>query len=156
MRKTSLAHRHHVGVVTKNGEPLAGKRARRDMENRGRELAGDLVHVGDHQQQSLGSGKGGGQPARLQGAVDGACCPTLTLHLHHPRHSTPEVGLAIGRPFIRKLPHIGRRGDRINGDNFVGKVGDTRGGLVTVDSDRLGLRHNEPLIPIATDNRATE
>ena len=49
----------------------------------GQQLAGDLVHVGDHQQQALGGGVGGGQGTGGQRAVDGAGGAGLGLHLHH-------------------------------------------------------------------------
>ena len=47
----------------------------------GQLLAGDLVHVGDHQQQALGGGVGGGQGAGGQRAVHRAGGAGLGLHL---------------------------------------------------------------------------
>jgi hypothetical protein len=38
----------------------------------GSELAGDFVHVGDHQEQTLGSGKGGAQRRRWPGSRGGS------------------------------------------------------------------------------------
>jgi hypothetical protein len=53
----------------------------RHVDHRGRELAGDLEHVGDHQEQALRRGEGRGQRAALEGAVEGAGRPRLRLHL---------------------------------------------------------------------------
>ncbi len=36
------------------------------MEDGGHQLAGDFVHVRDHQQETLGSGEGGAQGAGAQ------------------------------------------------------------------------------------------
>ena len=44
---------HHVGMVAKDRQRLRRQRTRRDVEDARREFAGDLVHVGQHQQQAL-------------------------------------------------------------------------------------------------------
>ena len=66
------------------------------------QLAGDLVHVGDHQQQALRRGEGGGERAGLQRAVEGAGGAAFALHLDHRRHGAPDVRLlprrTTGRP----------------------------------------------------------
>ena len=59
------AHSHHIAVVAKDGERLAGEATRGNVKDRGRKLAGDLVHVGNHQEQALGGGKGSRQGAGL-------------------------------------------------------------------------------------------
>ena len=44
---------HHVLMVAENRQTLRGQGTRRDVENRRRKFAGDLVHVGQHQHQAL-------------------------------------------------------------------------------------------------------
>ena len=51
--ETGLAGAHHVGVVTEDGQSLSGEGTRGDVEDAGKELTSDLVHVGDHQQETL-------------------------------------------------------------------------------------------------------
>ena len=104
-REAGSPHGHHVLVVAKDRQPLSGQRPRRDMKNRRRKFAGDLVHVRDHQQQPLRRGKGGRQRAPLQRAVH---CPggaPLTLHFHYIRHRAPNVLLSFRRPLVRPLTH---------------------------------------------------
>jgi hypothetical protein len=45
------------------------------VEDGAGQLARDLVHIGDHQQQALRGGEGGGQRAGLQRAVHGSAAP---------------------------------------------------------------------------------
>ena len=52
-RETRLPHGHHVGVVAEDRQSLRRQRPGRHMHHARRQLAGDLVHVGDHQQQAL-------------------------------------------------------------------------------------------------------
>ena len=59
----------------------------------GGQLAGDLVHVGDHQQQALRRREGRRQRAGLQRAVNGAGRAAFALHLDHRRDGAPDVGL---------------------------------------------------------------
>ncbi len=84
------------------------------------QFAGDLVHVGDHQQQALRCGEGGGERPRLQGAVQGAGGAAFALHLDDRGHGAPDVGLLFGGPLVRPFAHVGRRRNGINGDDFVG------------------------------------
>jgi hypothetical protein len=50
------------------------------------QLAGDLVHVGDHQQQTLAGGEGRRQRAGLQRAVHRAGGAAFRLHLDDGGH----------------------------------------------------------------------
>ena len=79
--KAGLAAGHNVGVVAEDVQRVGGHGTGGHVEHGGQQLAGDLVHVGDHQQQALGSGVGGGQGAGGQRAVHGAGSAGLRLHL---------------------------------------------------------------------------
>ena len=59
------ARRHDIAVVTKDGKPLGSQGTRRNVKDGAGQLAGNLVHVGDHEQQALTGRKGGGQRAGL-------------------------------------------------------------------------------------------
>ena len=50
---TGHARGHDVGVIAEDRQRLRGDRARRHVEDRRRQLAGDLEHVRDHQQANL-------------------------------------------------------------------------------------------------------
>ena len=68
------------------------------MEDRRCKLTGDLVHVGDHQQQTLGSGEGGAQCTGTQGTMDGTGNTGFRLHLGDDRDGTPDI-LLFGSGF---------------------------------------------------------
>jgi len=67
----------------KNREGVGGQGARRNMEGGGGKLPGNLIHVRNHEQQTLGRGEGSGQRSGLERAMDGAGGAAFTLHLHH-------------------------------------------------------------------------
>ena len=66
------------------------------VEDRAGELTGDLVHVGDHQQETLRGSEGGGKCAGLQRPVDSSRRAAFRLHLDHERDRAPEIFLSFG------------------------------------------------------------
>ena len=52
-RPACLADSHHILMIAVNGKGVRGDGARGNMEDRAGEFTRDLVHVGDHQQQTL-------------------------------------------------------------------------------------------------------
>ena len=52
-RKTGRAGSRHIRVVTKNRKCLRGQRAGSHMEDRGSQFTRDLVHIRDHQEETL-------------------------------------------------------------------------------------------------------
>ena len=97
---------HHVLVVAEDGERLGGDGAGGHVEDGAGQFAGDLVHIGDHQQQALRGGEGGGQGAGLQRAVHSSRRAAFGLHLDHSGDGAPEVLFALGRPFVGKFTHV--------------------------------------------------
>ena len=97
------------------------------------QLAGDLEHLGQHQQQALAGGEGGGHRAAQHGTVQCAGRPGLTLHLDHFRHHTPQVGAAAGAPLVGVLTHCRGWSDRIDGDDFREQVRHAGYGFVGID-----------------------
>ena len=59
--ETGLTAGIHVGMIAKDIQCLRCHRTGRNMKHSGQQLAGDLIHIGDHQQQALGSGVRGCQ-----------------------------------------------------------------------------------------------
>ena len=130
--ETGVAAGHDVGVVAEDGERLSCEGTGGDMEDGRDELAGDLVHVRDHQEQTLGSGVGAGESARNQRTVNGSGRACFRLHLCNFDLLAPNVLLAFCRPLVNPLAHGGRRGDRIDGCDFAQRVSDVCGTIVTV------------------------
>ncbi len=118
------AHRHHVLMVAEDGQRLRRQRARRHVHDGRRQLAGDLEHVGVHQQKALRRREGRRQRAALQRPVQCARRTALGLHLLHDRHRAQDVGDALRRPFVRQLCHRRRRRDRKDRADLVQPVGD--------------------------------
>ena len=118
--KAGLAAGHHVRVVAEDVQALGGHGTGRHVEDTRQQLAGDLVHVGDHQQQALGCGVGGGQSARRQRAVDSAGGTGLRLHFDDLDGGAEDVFLALGRPLVHIVGHGAGRRDGVD-TGYLGK-----------------------------------
>ena len=103
--EAGLTGAHHVGVVTEDGQSLSGEGTCGDVEDARKELTSNLVHVGNHQQQALRSGVGGGERTSLQRAVDGTSGASLALHLLHGHCLTEDVLAASSGPLVHVLGH---------------------------------------------------
>ena len=112
MREAGLPAGHHVGVVAEDRERVRGQRPRRDVHAERRQLAGDLVHVGDHQQQALRRGERRRQRAGLQRAVHRARRAALRLHLDD-RGTVPQR-------FVRPLAAHSSASSPIVDDGVIG------------------------------------
>ena len=130
--KASAADTHHVGVVSEDGQGVGGESAGGDMEHARQHLAGDLVHIGDHQQQALGGSVSGSQSAGLERAVDRAGGTALRLHFDHLDRLAEKVFLSVSGPLVHILRH-GRGGrDGEDARHFREGIGDVRRCLVAV------------------------
>ena len=96
------------------------------MEHAGQQLAGDLVQVGDHQQQALSSGEGGGEGASGQRAVYSAGSTGLRLHLHYLNLGAEDVLLAGSGPDVHRVSHGAGRSDGVDGGHFGKRIGYVR------------------------------
>ena len=130
--KAGLAAGHDVAVVAEDVQRLGGHGTGGHMEHGGQLLGGDLIHVGDHQQQTLRGGIGSGQSAGTQRAVYGTGCAGLGLHLHHLDLRAEDVFQTVSGPLVHKVGHGGRRGDGVDGRNFRERIGYMRGGVVAI------------------------
>jgi hypothetical protein len=96
---------HHVGMVAEDRQRVGRDRARRDVHAHRRQLAGDLVHVGDHQQQALRGGEGRREGAGLQRSVHRSGSATFRLHLHDLGNLAPDVLATVDSPLVTQLAH---------------------------------------------------
>ena len=142
---------HHVAVVPENRERLRCDRSRRDMENATRQLAGDLVHIRNHQEQTLRCRECRAEGASLQGAMNGSRRAAFALHLNDRRHCPPQVSYALGRPLVSPFPHRRRGCNWIEGDYFVERIGDTGNRFVCVNG--LNLRCHQSVLPCVSEYR---
>ena len=110
--EAGLPRRHHVGMVAENADCIGADDPGADMEYAGQQLAGDFVHVGNHQQKSLRGGVGRRQRAGLQRAVHSTRRAAFRLHFHHLHGLAENVLAPLRRPFIDILRHVGRRRNR--------------------------------------------
>ena len=140
-RKTRLAGSHHVLVVTKDRQRLCGQRTRRNVEHAGQQLAGDLVHVGDHQQQTLRSGERRGERTALQRSVHGACGSGFGLHFNDFNGFTEDIFTALSGPLVHELGHRRRRRDGIDGCDFREHISHMGRSVVTITSDKFLFCH---------------
>ena len=145
-RETGLAAGHDVGVVAEDVERLGGDGTGRHMEDGRQLLGGDLVHVGDHEEQALAGRVGGGQRAGGQRAVNRAGRTALGLHLAHLHRGAEDVLAALGGPDVDEVGHGAGRRDRVDAGNFRERIRDMRCGVVAVH--RLEFSRHVPLLCI--------
>ncbi len=149
-RPAGRARVHDVAVVAEDREGVRRDRPGRDMDDRRRQLAGDLEHVGDHQEQALRRREGRGQGALLERPVERSGGARLGLHLDDVGDLAPQVGPARGGPVVAMLGHRRGRGDRVDRDHFADGVGDASRRLVPVQAldsagPRAGLPFGDPV-----------
>ena len=143
--KARLAAVHHVGVIAEDGERVGTHGTGRHMQHAGQTLAGDTVHGGDHQHQTLRGGEGRGERARLQRAVAGAGRAGLGLHLNDVDRRAEQVFLALRGPFVDLFRHRRGRRDRVDRRYLGERIGAVRRRRVAVhNSIVLFLIHNDP------------
>ena len=96
---------HDVAVITKDRQRVGGHRPCGDMKDGAGQFAGYFEHVGDHEQQALGSSEGGGKRTRLQSAMHCAGRASLSLHFHDFWDGSPDIFLACRALAVGAFPH---------------------------------------------------
>ncbi len=119
-----LAYRHHVLVVAKNIQRIGRQRPRADVKNTRQQFTGNFVQIGDHQQQPLRRGVGGGERSRLQRAVDRPGGTGFGLHLHQAHRLAKQILFPLSGPFIDIFRHRRGGGDGVDGRHVGKGVGD--------------------------------
>ena len=137
-RETGLAAGHHVAVVAENAETLTCEGARGDVEHGRRKLTRDLVHVGDHEEETLRRRECRRKRTRGERTMNRTGCAAFGFHLDHARNRAPDVLLCVSGELIAGFRHRRRRGDRVDRRHFGTREGDLGRGGVAVDHDLLG------------------
>ena len=115
--KTGLAACHDVAVITEDVQRLGSNGTCGNIEHAGQLLSSDLVHIGDHQQQALRSGEGGGDSTCTQRAVHSAGSACLRLHLDDLDLVAEDVLLALSGPLVHRVSHRRRGGNGVDGSH---------------------------------------
>jgi len=142
--KAGLTAGVDVGVVTEDVQRLSSNSTCGDMEHAGQQLAGDLVHIGDHQQQTLGSSVGGSQSTSGQRAVNSTCSTCFRLHLNDLDTVAKDVLPAGSRPLINVVSHGAGRSDGINASYFGKRIADVGGSSIAVHSLEFSSQNEIP------------
>ena len=130
--ETGLAAGHDVGVIAEDAQCVRSQGSRGHVEHAGEKFACDLVHVGDHEEQALGRGVGGGESAGCEGAVDRTGCAAFGLHLYDADFLTEQVLFSMRCHVIHDLSHRGGRSDGENRGNVGERIRDVCGSGVAI------------------------
>ena len=141
--EAGLTTGHDVGVIAKNVQGVGSDATRGDVEDARELLARDLVHVRDHQEQTLRSRVGGGQSTGAQRTVNSTGCTCLGLHLDDLDRGAEDVLATLGRPLVDMVGHRAGRRNGIDSRYLGVRIRNICGRLVAVH--RLKLTRHIPL-----------
>ena len=130
--KARLTASHNVTVIAENVQRAGGQSSGSYLEYSGQQFAGNFVHVGDHQQQTLGSGIGRGQSTCSQRTVHSTSSTSFRLHFHDFYRASEHVRFPMGSPFITHFCHRRRRSNGVDRCNITKSVRSIRGSGVTI------------------------
>ena len=116
----------NVAVVTEDVQGLGGDGTGRHVKDAGQLLGCDLVHVGDHQQQALGSGEGGGDGTGTKGTVHSTGSTGFGLHLNNLDLVAEDVLQAGSAPLVHRISHGAGRSDGVDGSHIGERIGYVR------------------------------
>ncbi len=137
--KAGLAAGHNVAVIAEDVQRVAGDGARGHVEHCGQKLAGNLVHIRDHQEQTLRGGVRGGESTGVESAVHGTGSTGFSLHLLHLYGCAENVLPAGRRPLIDVVRHGAGRSDGVDSCDFGKCVGYVGGRIVAVHGFEMSL-----------------
>jgi len=103
--ESGLAAGHDILMVAEDAQGVRSQCTCRHVEHAGQQLAGNLVHIGNHQQQALRGREGRGQGTGLQRAVHGTGGAGFRLHLLHMDSLTEDVLATFGCPLVNVFGH---------------------------------------------------
>ena len=143
--KAGAAAGHHVAVIAKDGQRMGCQGAGGYVHDAGEILCGNLIHVGNHQEQTLRCGKGCSQCAGHQASVNSASGATLGLHFGDFYRLTEQIFPAGGSPLVNMLCHNRGGGDGVDGSDVGKGVRHMCGGIVAVHGFQLSSQSNSSL-----------
>jgi hypothetical protein len=143
--RTPVPHRHHVGMVAEDRQPLRGQRAGRDMEHRRGQFTGDLVHVGSISIRPCEAVKVVvSAPACRAPCIAPAAPPSLCIST--TVGTLPQrLVLPVAGPLVGQLGHGRGRRDRVDRADLVEAVGDVAAASLPSMVTRMGSWHRAPL-----------
>lgn len=146
---------HDVLMVAENVQRARRQGAGRYIEDARQQFAGNLIHIGNHEQQSLGRRIGRREGAGFEGAVHRAGRAGFGLHFYQFDGLPKQVLFPLGGPLVHMLRHGRRRRNRINTGNIDEGVRRIGSSFVAVHGFHYGhgstlLSHSKPT-PCAAD-----
>src|SRR5271165_6301452 len=123
------------------------------MQDERGKLTRDLIHVREHEKQTLRCGESRTQSPRLKCSVDRPRGASLALHFDDGRHCTPEIFQTGRSPCISPFPHRRGRRDGVNRNHLVKLIGNARGRFVTIDHVKFFGFHST--LFLVYDNRSS-
>ena len=136
-----LAGGHDVLVVAEDRQRLCGQGTGRNVEDTREQLTRDLVHIRNHQQQTLRRGERRGECAALQRSVNGTRRTGLGLHLDNLHRFAEDVLAPLRRPLVHEFGHRRRRRDGIDRGDLREHVSHVSRCIVTITSDEFLFCH---------------
>lgn len=103
--KAGGAAGHNVALIAEYRKRVCRQSACGAMNYAGQHFARDLIHVRNHQQQTLRSREGGCKRAGYEAAVHRARGASLRLHFYNADSLIKYVFTAFGRPLVDKFGH---------------------------------------------------
>ena len=104
-RKARLATAHDIGMIAEDVERVARERTCAYVEDARQLLAGDFVHVGNHEEQALRRGVGGREGTRSERAVHGAGGTAFGFHLDDLDLGTEDIFGPMRGPLVDEVCH---------------------------------------------------
>ena len=132
-----LAASHHVAVVTEDAEAVRSQGTCANMENAREQLSCNLVHIRNHQQQTLRCSERTCQGTSLQRTMNGTCGTSLGLHFLYVYCVAEEVLAALSGPFVHMLSHRAGRRNGVDCGNLAEHIRNMSSGLVTIHRHKL-------------------
>ncbi len=123
---TGRPRAHHVLVIAENRKRVRGQSPGRDVKDTRQELAGDLVHIRNHEQHTLRRRVRRRERAALERTVKRPGRAAFGLHFHDADGVAENIFPPVRRPFIDGLGHRRRRRDGINRRHFRKRIGNIR------------------------------
>ena len=119
-------------MIAENVKRVGSDASCRYMEYRRKQLARYLIHIGDHEKKTLGSGVCCCECACCEGTVNGSGRAGFGLHLRHLNGCAEDVFLTLRRPLVDIVSHGARRSYGVDTRNLRERIRHIRCSVVAV------------------------
>ena len=130
--KTGLTACVNIRVIAEDVERVRSYAACGNVEYAGKQLACNLIHIGNHKKKSLRCGVGRGKSTGRKRTVYRTRSSCLGLHFGNLYGCTEDVLLTLCCPLVNIVCHRAGRCDGVNTRNLGKRVRHVCGGVVTV------------------------